>query len=75
MVTTKPRRPKILRDIDAAILSALQEVPGVYSVQSTGVDFGNGSKVVTHIAVSAMHQRALGRWFKKHCEWAKEAGL
>lgn len=74
-MTTKPRRPKILRDIDAAILSALQEVSGVYSVMSAGVDFGNGSKVVTHITVGQREQRALGRWFKKHCKWAKEAGL
>ncbi len=70
----KPTRPKILRDIDDALASALGEVPGVFSFGPTGVDFAAGTNVITSIRVEAKHQRALGRWFERHMKWMKEQG-
>ena len=61
----KPTRPKILRDIDAAMLAALSDVDGVITCGHAGVDWGAGGKVLIHVTVGARQQKALGRWFKR----------
>ncbi len=60
----KPTRPKILRDIDAAMVPALTGVKGVVSFTHAGFDWRAGW-VVMRVTVGARQQAALRRWLER----------